>query len=209
MTVGLGTGKAATRAIHALAAKADAGGFRGSCIATSEASARLATRLGLHVAAMQTVERVDYLFDGADEVDPKLRMIKGLGGAMTREKIVARAAASRVYLVQRRKLVDELGVRARVPIEVLQFGLSYVRRALGELGVDTIVRADESGVVLTDQNHAILDGQLPRSANLEEIAASIDRVAGVIGHGLFLEEADEVLVEETETGSVSRLERAV
>jgi ribose 5-phosphate isomerase A len=109
MTVGLGTGRAATRAIHALARRATEERLKLHCVATSRASEELARALGLLIRDMQAVERVDYLSDGADEVDESLRMLKGRGGAMTREKIVAQASARRVYLIQSRKRVGHLG----------------------------------------------------------------------------------------------------
>ncbi|MEM1166128.1 MAG: ribose-5-phosphate isomerase RpiA [Planctomycetota bacterium] len=207
ITVGLGTGRTATRVIRLLADRASAGRFNGVCVATSEASARLARQLGLTVAAMQTMTQVDYLFDGADEIDNELRMIKGGGGAMTREKIVAWAAAKRVYLVQRRKVVDRLGQSFRLPIEVLQFGLSFVRMQLEREGLEPIVRADESGVVLTDQSHCILDVKLPEGVDLVRLAAHVDGIPGVVGHGLFLNEADEVLIEDEESDQIERLTR--
>src|SRR4051794_37510253 len=119
MMVGLGTGRAATRAIHALGARVRDEGLSVACVATSQASALLAEQLGLSARAMESVVSVDYLMDGADEVDEALRMLKGRGGALTREKIVAHAAARRVYLVQSDKLVQRLGERALLPIEVL------------------------------------------------------------------------------------------
>jgi len=198
MTVGLGTGKAATRAIHALAARANQSLFNGQCVATSEASATLAASLGLRIVAMEHVQTIDYLFDGADEVDPNLNMIKGLGGAMTREKIVARATNHRVYLVQQRKLVQQLGQHTPLPIEVLHFGLAYAKRALADLQLDAHVRADATGFVLTDQQHLILDARIPPNQDLMQLAQAIDSIPGVVGHGLFLSEADLVLVEPQE-----------
>ncbi|MFG0252949.1 MAG: ribose-5-phosphate isomerase A, partial [Phycisphaerales bacterium JB038] len=104
MMVGLGTGRAASRCIRALAAR----GLDVKCVATSVRSAELAASLGLRVEPFEGVRHVDFLFDGADEVDPNLAMIKGAGGAMTREKMVARAAKRRVYVVDASKLVTRL-----------------------------------------------------------------------------------------------------
>src|SRR5262249_29782841 len=145
MIVGLGTGRAASRAIRALGQRAAAENLELRCVATSRASAELAGQLGLGVEPMEGVEVVDYLFDGADEVDPQLRMIKGRGGAMTREKIVAQASARRVYLVQTSKLVQRLGEHAPLPIEVLRFGLASTRRALRGLGLGGPLRLTDGG----------------------------------------------------------------
>src|SRR6266571_2564059 len=115
MNVGLGTGRAATRAIRALAERAATERLALRCVATSKASHDLAARLGLTVGSLEEIRNLDYLFDGADEVDSALRMIKGRGGAMTREKIVAHASARRVYLVQDAKRVAHLGATAPLP----------------------------------------------------------------------------------------------
>jgi ribose 5-phosphate isomerase A len=193
MTVGLGTGRAAARAIRELAARH----LDVVCVATSDASAALARSLGLRVEPFETLERVDHLVDGADEVDPWLRLLKGRGGAMTREKIVAHAAARRVYLVQSAKLVERLGATAPLPIELFGFGLAATRLALRTLGLDGPLRA-----ATTDDGNPIVDVTLP-DRDPGALAAALDRIPGVVGHGLFLDEADLVLVED-ERGQVSR-----
>lgn len=208
MTVGLGTGRAASRAIRALGHRAVVERLDIRCVATSAASAELAGQLGLRVEPMEGVEAVDYLFDGADEVDPQLRMIKGRGGAMTREKIVARASARRVYLVQATKLVRRLGEHAPLPIEVLRFGLASTRRALRGLGLGGALRFTPAGAVYeTDNGNPVIDAPLPADVHAEGLGAALDALSGVIGHGLFLEEADVVLCEDA-LGKVTRLERA-
>jgi ribose 5-phosphate isomerase A len=202
MVVGLGTGRAATRAIEALARRAGAEALGIVCVATSRASEALAQRLGLRTRAMEDVERVDYLFDGADEVDASLRMIKGRGGAMTREKIVAHAAARRVYLVQSAKIVTRLGAVAPLPVEVMRFGLAATRRTLARRG---LVGPPRAGFA-TDDGNPVLDLVLPAAIDLVALAAMLDATPGVVGHGLFLDEADQVLIEDAE-GQVSRRER--
>jgi ribose 5-phosphate isomerase A len=203
MTAVLGTGRTATRAIEALARRVSAEGMSLRCIAPSRASDQLGRRLGLRVRAMEGVERIDYLFDGADEVDASMRMIKGRSGAMTREKIVARAAANRVYLVQSAKLVERLGETAPLPIEVIRFGLPATLRARRDLGLDGPVRGGEYE---TDDGNPIVDGPLPTGVDLTQLAAALDGTPGVVGHGLFLTEADVLLVEDLH-GRVSRRSR--
>jgi ribose 5-phosphate isomerase A len=202
MLVGLGTGRAATRAIVALARRFGAESLAVTCVATSRASEAQARRLGLPVRPMDGVERVDYLFDGADEVDAALRMIKGRGGAMTREKIVARAAASRTYLIQAAKVVPRLGASAPLPVEVLRFGLATVLRALRDRGLTAAVRASTT----TDDGNPVVDVGLTADLDLAGLAAALDAMPGVVGHGLFLDEADLVLVEDAR-GAVSRRQR--
>lgn len=202
MIVGLGTGRAASRAIAVLARRAAAEPLELVCVATSRRSEALAIGLGLTVRAMEGVARVDYLFDGADEVDAALRMIKGGGGAMTREKIVAHAAAHRVYLVQEAKRVERLGAVAPLPIEVLRFGLAATLRQLRERGLHGVLRGAE-----TDDGNPIIDVRLAADADLAALDAALDAMPAVVGHGLFLDEADAVLFED-QRGRVSRCERS-
>jgi ribose 5-phosphate isomerase A len=204
MTVGLGTGRAATRAIHALARRATEERLKLHCVATSRASEELARALGLLIRDMRAVERVDYLSDGADEVDESLRMLKRRGGAMTREKIVAQASARRVYLIQSRKRVRHLGETVALPIEAMSFGLTAVRGALRVLGLDGAIRLNADGTTYeTDNGNPIIDSPLPRGVDVTQLGAALDGIAGIVGHGLFLSEADVVLVEDN-GGRVSR-----
>jgi ribose 5-phosphate isomerase A len=131
-------------------------------------------------------------------------MIKGRGGAMTREKIAARAATRRVYLIQAAKLVDRLGAAVPLPIEVLRFGLAATRRALGELGLDGEVRG--AGYT-TDDGNPVVDASLSAGVDLARLATALDQTPGVVGHGLFLTEADVLLIEDPH-GRVSRRTRA-
>ncbi|MGO9831621.1 MAG: ribose 5-phosphate isomerase A [Myxococcaceae bacterium] len=207
-TIGLGTGRAATRAIHALAQRVSVEGLQLVCVATSRESHALGRRLGLDVREMEGVEAVDYLFDGADAVDPSMRMIKGRGGAMTREKIVAHASARCAYLIQSAKLVARLGEGAPLPVEVLRFGLAATRRALRGLGLDGPLRTNSGGAVYeTDNGNPVIDAPVPAGAELAPLRAALDALPGVIGHGLFLDEAD-VLLMEDDQGHVTRRERA-
>jgi ribose 5-phosphate isomerase A len=195
MTVGLGTGRTASRAIAALAERVREQGLDIRCVPTSHATETCAKFHGLKMVDFAMTERVDYLFDGADEVDPKLRMVKGAGGAMVRERIVAHASSHRVYIVDESKLVTRLGQRTTLGICVLAFGLAAVRARLRDLGLHGVVRRTLDGhLFLTDNGNLIIDVTL-EDRNLEELAQRLDGVAGVVDHGLFLNEADEVLIE--------------
>ncbi|MFM9958056.1 MAG: ribose 5-phosphate isomerase A [Phycisphaerales bacterium] len=205
MTVGLGTGRAATRAIHALAARAASERLDITCVATSVASHDLGLKLGLKVIPMEQATSVDFLFDGADEVDPQLRMVKGRGGAMTREKIVAAAVVphargglkiGRVYLIDDAKLVRQLGEKMPLPIEVMRFGLASVTRRLAEIGLSGPIRQKDGKDYLTDNNNLVIDAALPSNRPPEAFAQALDAMEGIIDHGLFLTEADEILIED-------------
>ncbi len=206
MVVGLGTGRAAARAIRALAARVEQEGLEIRSVSTSRGSEDLALKLGLFVVGFGGVERVDYLFDGADEVDPRLRMIKGGGAAMTREKIVARESSRRVYLVDESKLVSRLGERRPLPIEVIEFASEAVIRRLAHLGLTGVVREEAGRVVRTDNGNVVIDAALDASVEPERLADSLDRISGVVEHGLFLSEADVVLVERCD-GTIEKRER--
>ncbi|MEQ8844962.1 MAG: ribose-5-phosphate isomerase RpiA [Phycisphaerales bacterium] len=208
MIVGLGTGRTARRAIAALAGRIIAEQLEITCVSTSEASSTYAQELGIKVREFATIEHVDYIFDGADEVDPQLRMLKGAGGAMTRERLVATAADRRVYLVEEEKLVDRLGERTPLAVAVMAFGLASIRSNLRSLGLSGVLRRSMDGTLyVTDNGNLILDVQLHDDGhNFERLFASLNNTPGVIDHGLFLTEASEVLVKR-EDGSIERLLR--
>ena len=196
MIVGLGTGRTASRGILALGRRIREEGLQIQCVATSHASETLARSYHIPIIDFALVERVDYLFDGADEVDSKLRMIKGKGGAHVRERIVAQASRRNVFMVGEDKLVDRLGARTPLPIAVLAFGLSSVRQRLANMGLNGVVRRTLDGqLFLTDNACLILDVTLQAGMNIDEVARDIDSVPGVLDHGLFLTEANEILVE--------------
>ena len=201
MTVGLGTGKAASRGIRALANRVKAENLNVRCVSTSAASAALATELGLTLCELEDCDTIDLLFDGADEVDENLVLLKGRGGAMTREKIIAHAAQRRIYLVQKAKMVDRIGETGPVPVEVLPFATGAVLDELAGYGLECQLRTDDAGnPVTTDNGGHILLVDIPEDLTesvdtLLEFSVAIKHVPGVIEHGLFIEEADAVLVE--------------
>jgi ribose 5-phosphate isomerase A len=155
----------------------------------------LARALGLKLADFALIERIDYLFDGADEVDPQMRMLKGGGGALVREKIVAHAADRRVYIVDESKLVDRLGQRTTLAVAVMAFGLASIRKRLRDLGLHGVVRRTLDGhLFLTDNGSLIIDVTL-EDRDADELSCQLNCTPGVIGHGMFLDEADEILVD--------------
>ena len=189
--VGLGTGQAATAFIHALG-RAVKDGLAVTGVPTSEASAILARRLGIPL--IDEPVALDVAVDGADEVDPRLDLIKGYGGALVREKIVAAAARRFIVLVGAEKLVETLGGRGRLPVEVVPFAMPFARRRLTELGHPPVVRVKDGTPVVTDNGNLILDaavGSIPDPALLD---ATLRAIPGVVGTGLFVGMAHTVLV---------------
>jgi ribose 5-phosphate isomerase A len=191
--IGLGTGHAATAFLHALSDRVRQG-LEVSGIPTSQASAELARQLGIPLTTLDDVERIDVDVDGADEVDPHLNLIKGYGGALVREKIVAAASRRVVILAGADKLVPVLGTRGIVPVEVVAFGQAECRRRLWALGCDSTPRMHEGRLFVTDNGNNILDcrvGPLQQPAELDRVLRD---VPGVVGTGLFLGMAHVVLI---------------
>ncbi|MBK7949061.1 MAG: ribose-5-phosphate isomerase RpiA [Deltaproteobacteria bacterium] len=194
MKLGLGTGRAAAAFVEALGARV-AQGLRVTGVPTSEATAALARRLSIPLARLDEVPRLDVTFDGADEVDPKLDVIKGYGAAMVREKIVARSSERLVILVGPEKLVKQLGERGRLPIEVLPFGRALVERELARLGLASAVRLAANGEpVVTDNGNLVLDAELRPPLDARGLEQAICTLPGVLGTGFFLDMADAVIV---------------
>jgi ribose 5-phosphate isomerase A len=193
--VGLGTGHAATAFVEALAKRVAAGlGIRG--VPTSHATAELAHELGIPLATLDEVDGIDVTFDGADEVDPELNLIKGYGGALVREKIVAASSRRLVILVGSEKLVPVLGSRGRLPVEVLPFGLALCRRRLRELGCPGELRQDaHRSPYVTDNGNYILDCAIKPLAEPGHLESEILAIPGVVGSGIFLGMANTVLIQ--------------
>src|SRR5574337_101054 len=161
--VGLGTGRAATTFVRALGDAVKAG-LRVTAVLTSEVTAALAAQLGIPLATLEEVSSIDVTFDGADEVDPRLDLIKGYGGAHVREKIVAASSRRLIILVGAEKLVPVLGSRGILPVEVVPFGLTLCRRRLAELGCGPTVREHYGNPFVTDNGNYILDCGIDRKS---------------------------------------------
>lgn len=191
--VGLGTGQAATAFIHALG-RAVTSGLSITGVPTSEASATLARRLGIPL--LDEPVALDVAVDGADEVDPRLDLVKGYGGALVREKVVAAAARRFIVLVGAEKLVPTLGGRGRLPVEVVPFAVPFCRRRLGELGHPPTVRTRDGAPFVTDNGNLILDCAVGPIADPGTLDAALRAIPGVVGTGLFVGMAHAVMVRE-------------
>jgi ribose 5-phosphate isomerase A len=195
MVIGLGTGSTASFAVDALARR-HRSGLRFLGLPTSENTARHASAAGIPLTSFAADRHIDLTIDGADEVElGTLNLIKGLGGALLREKIVAAASRRLAIIVDDSKLVDRLGTHVPVPVEVVEFGLQPTWVALEALGATAKLRLTESGKpFVTDGGNRILDcnfGPIADPARLEE---RIRRVVGVVECGLFINRADWVFV---------------
>jgi len=193
MRVGLGTGTTSVMFIKALGERVRAG-LKIRCVASSDASHELGLSLGMDVVTLAEMPELDLYIDGADEVGPGLALIKGGGGALLREKIVASAADRFVVVVDSTKVVPVLG-KFPLPVEVVKMALPLVERRLDDLGLRPKLRRHPDGsIYMTDEDNFILDcacGEIPEP---EETAAEIRGIVGVVEHGLFLGMASMVLV---------------
>lgn len=200
MKLGLGTGSTAAHFVKALGARARSEGLDLICVPTSQATDRLARDVGLHVTSLDDVQRLDLTVDGADEIGPHLTLIKGGGGALLREKIVAFASQRMLVIADESKLVPHLG-NFPLPVEVVAFGARATGNRILEAGKlfgcegALSLRTDEYGEpFLTDGNNLIFDWALGEIPDPEGLGTYLARLPGVVEHGLFLGIAHEALV---------------
>ncbi len=188
MTLGLGSGSTAAHMVRLLGERVRAGlAVRG--VATSRATEALAAEAGIPLLTLEDVTRLDLTIDGADEVDRALRLIKGGGGALLREKVVASVSDRLVIIADRSKRVERLGAFP-LPVEVVRFAWKVVAEALGADGAQVVLRMRDGAPFVTDEGHYILDCAFGAIADPEALAARIGAIPGVVEHGLFIDMAD-------------------
>jgi len=199
MTVGLGTGSTAYFVVEGLGARVKQG-LKIVGIPTSERTATQARSLGIPLATFAEHPGIDLTIDGADEVEQhSLNLIKGLGGALLREKIVAAASRRLVIVVDHEKLVDQLGDHTPVPIEVVQFGWQATAAKLTQLGAEPVLRhAHEDHPFITDGGNYTLDCRFPRITDAKKLESDIISIVGVVDCGLFIGRASAVVVAATD-----------
>jgi ribose 5-phosphate isomerase A len=203
-TIGLGTGRAASAFITALGAS----GIKVRGVPTSHASADLARSLKIELVELSEAPMLATDFDGADEVDPRLNMIKGLGGAMVRERVVAAASRKRIFLVGEEKLVKRLGQHGNLPVEAVPFAAAFVERQIATLGLKAELRKDANGTdIISDNGNLIFDCRVREIRNPARLERDLLMIPGVVGTGLFTGIADLVLVA-LHDGKIKTLRRA-
>jgi ribose 5-phosphate isomerase A len=199
MTVGLGSGRAVWKLVELLGARVRAGGdlAAGALRAASASSQteRLAASLDIELIELDGNVELDLALDGADEVDPQLRLIKGGGGALLREKIVISAARRFVVVAETPKKVERLGEHFRLPVEVVRFAWRDTRRRVTAVLPDAVQRLGEDGeAYVTDEGHFILDCALPAAVDLDALGPRLKQIPGVVEHGLFIGLAERALL---------------
>ena len=210
MTVGLGSGRAATAFIKLLGARVQQGFRIRGGVPTSDASDRLARELGIPVLTLEDGLPLDVDVDGADEWTDDLNLIKGYGRALVREKIVATASKKLVILVGPGKHVAALGARGKLPVEIVPLALPLAQARLRQLGWEPVLWMVDGRRGCTDNGNYILDCAIPPSALIRDPVATeaeVRAIPGVVGTGLFVGMADVVLVGDQEFKLVDERQR--
>ena len=187
MRLGLGSGSTAAKMLDALGERLASGALADVAgVPTSAATAARCAELGIPLLTLEEAGELDLVIDGADEIDPALDLIKGLGGAHLREKVVAAAAREMVVVADETKIVGRLGERAPLPVEVITFALPVAERLLRGLGWEPELRVDDGRPFVTDEGNRILHCRREEWVDTEALAADISQVPGVVAHGFFL-----------------------
>ena len=195
MVVGLGTGSTTHFALLRLAELIRSGRLRDIVgIPSSLRTESAARELGIPLTDFETHPLIDLTIDGADEVDPELNLIKGGGGALLREKVLAQATRRNVIIVDEGKLAPRLGTRWALPVEVIPFARPAAERFIASMGASVALRVKDDRPVLTDQGNQLLDAAFGPMENPASIAAQLNARAGIVEHGLFLDLASDVIV---------------
>ena len=193
MVVGLGTGSTTYYAIKRLGMMVNQG-LDITGIPTSVQTEKIAKESGIKLSTLEEHPEVDVTIDGADEVDPNLNLIKGMGGALFREKIVASASKMEVIVVDPSKMVEVLGTKSPLPVEVSKFGWKICLKKLEKLGCKAKLRMIEEVEYTTDNDNYIVDCSFERIDNPKSLEAEINCIPGVIENGLFIGIADIVIM---------------
>ncbi|MFV9675318.1 MAG: ribose-5-phosphate isomerase RpiA [Anaerolineales bacterium] len=196
MVVGLGYGSTAIHALRLIGELIRRGELDGiQAIPTADLIAEEARRAGIPLTSLEEHPRIDVTIDGADEVDPTLNLIKGGGGALLREKIVAQASTLNIIVVDEQKLSPVLGTNFDLPVEIIPFGRRSMEEYLRSLGAESQLRTKTDGTpFVTDSGNYILDGHFGPIDDPYALSAELKNKAGIVEHGLFLDLASEVII---------------
>ena len=196
MVVGLGTGSTTAFAVMRIGERLKSGDLKNIIgIPTSIRTETLAHELGIPLCGLGDRPQIDVTIDGADEVDPDLNLIKGGGGALLREKVVAQASQKNIIIVDESKLSPRLGTRWALPVEVIPFAAKSEEKFLKSLATAVNLRIDDKGQPFqTDQNNYILDANFGEMTDPNGLASRLNERAGIVEHGLFLGLASDVIV---------------
>lgn len=203
MKVGLGTGSTMYYAIKHLGERVKEG-LNIVCVPTSDKTAEWAREFGIPLSDFSEIRSLDIAIDGADEVDENLQLIKGGGGALLREKIVANAAKKFIVIVDESKVVKILG-NFKLPIEIIPFGWKITAQSIESLGCKAIVRKNEDRIFITDNQNYILDCDFSEIHHPEQLNHALKSIVGVVETGLFINMTDKVLVSRSTTNEIDEI----
>jgi ribose 5-phosphate isomerase A len=194
MSLGLGTGSTAKEFVTLLGGALNRGELRDiRCTCTSSQTEEQARSLNIPLFALAEIAPLDLAIDGADEIDAQLRLIKGRGGALLREKIVEQQAKRFIVIADESKVVTRLGVGV-LPVEVTPFALDVLQRRFDSIGLQPVLRLRDGQPRITDEGHRILDIRVPEQTDIADLVAEIRQLAGVVETGFFPTEASEALI---------------
>jgi len=194
MTLGLGTGSTASELVRLLGDALKQGTLHDlRCTSTSEQTAELARSLGIEILPLAIVAPLDLAIDGADEIDSRLRLIKGRGGALLREKIVEQQARWFIVIADESKIVEKLGL-GPLPVEVTPFAREVLEQRFRDMGLEPVLRIRDGKPRITDEQHVIFDVRVPRDQDIADVVAQIREHSGVVDTGFFPTEATEAII---------------
>jgi len=194
MRLGLGTGSTASELVRLLGDALKQNKLRDlRCTSTSEQTAELARSVGIEILELAKVAPLDLAIDGADEIDSRLRLIKGRGGALLREKIVEQQARRFIVIADESKIVEKLGV-GTLPVEVTPFAREVLERRFHEMGLSPVLRLRDGQPRVTDEQNLILDVRVPQNQDIADVVARIRENAGVVETGFFPTEATDAII---------------
>ncbi|KAA2217405.1 ribose-5-phosphate isomerase RpiA [Maribacter flavus] len=192
MTVGLGSGSTSAYMIRILGEKVE-NGLKIKGVPSSEKTAALAREMGIPLVSLDDVKRIDINLDGADEFDPQMRLIKGGGGALLREKIIAHNSKVNIIITDSSKQVERLG-KFKLPVETIPFATNKIISELEDMGLKPIPRKANGALYVTDENNYIVDVDIWEHNDLETLGYNLIRIPGIVETGLFLNTADMIIM---------------
>ena len=193
MTVGIGTGSTASYMIKELAKRYNEGTLKIVCVSTSKESSELAKKLGLPLKRINEVDEIDIAIDGVDEIDSMFNAIKGGGGALLREKVVANLAKKVIWIMDDSKLSDSLG-SFYLPVEIIPYGDLHIFNKFLELGYNPVLRIRDDKIFVTDNGNYIIDLHLKKPLDLKNLVNVFNNTVGVVEHGLFLKMCNLIII---------------
>lgn len=205
MTVGLGTGSTAAHMVNRLAERIKTEGIKVVGVSTSWSTTLQCRALGIPLKEMGEVSHLDMVIDGADEIDDNRNLIKGRGAAHLLEKIVASMTDNYVIIADSGKKVSQLGTKFAVPLEIVAGAIAVVTERVKKLGGEVKVRMGapgKDGPVISDSGNLIADAKFPPIADADKLARDLEHIAGIVGHGLFVNMATHVILADADKGLI-------